>query len=62
MSRTMTDKSDAKHVEILNPRYAGATPEMLGYALLRPAGKDRKSEAETEPRPINGQERFQSSI
>ena len=58
----MTEKTATPQVEVLNPRYAGATPEMVGQALLRPAGKDGKSEAETEPHPINGQERFQSSI
>lgn len=30
----MTKKPKPKPVKVLNPRYAGATPEMVGKALL----------------------------
>ena len=44
----MTEKRD-NPVEVRNPRYAGATPEMVGRALLRrnPEGDD----GETEDKP-----------
>ena len=47
---------------ILNPRYAGATPEMLAGALLRPKDRDEtppKSEPEIE---ADNSDQFQSSI
>ena len=31
----MTNKPKPSNVPILNPRYAGATPEMVGKALLK---------------------------
>lgn len=47
---------------ILNPRYAGATPEMVARALLRhePAADDGEEEA--EPSSIMNQSRVRSSI
>lgn len=46
----MKQKRTPKAVEVLNPRYAGATPEMVGKALLkhRPkAATGRKSADKT---------------
>ena len=34
---------DQKDVEVLNPRYGGATPEMVGRALLQRPPKDEKT-------------------
>ena len=47
----MTAKPKIKHPPITNPHYEGATPEMVGRALLRnpePAPKPKdKDQAET---------------
>ena len=51
-----------QEVEILNPRYRGATPEMVARALLRPVEQSEKSETEQEPCTIKGKSGFQSSI
>lgn len=46
--------------KIVNPRYEGATPEMVGRALLRRVIDDRR-EDDGQPEPAaNG--KFQSSI
>ena len=49
-----TAKDDPKpEVEVRNPRYAGATPEMVARALMRPSNRSVNSPAEsvevTEP-------------
>ena len=49
----MTDKPEPP--PILNPRYGGATPEMVARALLKNAPEDEK---QAEP----GDSDFQSSI
>ena len=36
--------------EILNPRYAGATPEMVARALLRHGVEKPSGDADSEPR------------
>ena len=43
----MTTKPKRKAVKVLNPRYAGATPEMVGKALLKhpPTGRKRQPKA-----------------
>ena len=46
----MATKPKQKPVKVLNPRYAGATPEMVGRALMKHkpkdgAGKDKPSPA-----------------
>ena len=55
----MADKPKPKpeEPEVLNPRYAGATPEMVARALLRPR---RKAEGE-EASPVIADPSVQSS-
>lgn len=48
-------------VPILNPRYAGATPEMVGLALLRHKPKAEDGEVE-EASPVIDDPAHQSSI
>ena len=43
----MTD--DKPSLEIANPRYKGATLEMVALALLRSPKKDEEPEPESEP-------------
>ena len=43
---TDTRKQPRPKVEVRNPRYKGATPEMVGRALLR--FRNREAEAEDE--------------
>ncbi len=57
----MTERDSKQEPEILNPRYAGATPEMVGRALLQPREPEEKSEPDGESRS-DGDGRFQSSI
>ena len=54
----MTDKPTPK-VEVLNPRYAGATPEMVALALLRHKPDEDGGE---EASPIIDDPDFQPSI
>ena len=49
-----------KEPEILNPRYAGATPEMVGIALLR--HRPDEPQEEDEPSPIIDDPPVRSSI
>ncbi len=45
------DKRDPEAVEVLNPRYAGATPGMVAKALMRPvreAGEDGDGDKQGE--------------
>ena len=51
-----------KDPEILNPRYAGATPEMVARALLRHEPEADDGESEAEPSGIMEQPAIQSSI
>ncbi len=44
-------KAKPESQPILNPRYAGATPEDVGRALLKHPPKDEKP-AEREPAPV----------
>lgn len=46
----MTEREAKREPEILNPRYAGATPEMVGRALLQPREPEEKSEPDGESR------------
>lgn len=39
------EKPKPKPVEVLNPRYAGATPEMVALAVLRHKPKDGDGKA-----------------
>ena len=40
----MTDKPKQKpEIEIRNPRYAGAKPEMVARALLRPVKNEKRN-------------------
>ena len=55
-------KKPTRKVEVLNPHYKGATPEMVGRALLRPVPpKDEKPEDE-EASGIIADPEFPSSI
>ncbi len=57
------EKQNPKYaIEALNPRYAGATPEMVGRALLRPVVTRDKPETEAGTCPSVRDEGFQSSI
>lgn len=66
----MTDKPDAATPArakvgvppILNPRYAGATPEMVARALLRHDPQADDEEDEAEPSGIIAEPRVRSSI
>lgn len=49
-------------LEILNPRYAGATPEMVGRALLRQAPKEAAEPKSDEASNIIADPEIQSSI
>ena len=55
----MTGKPKRKPVEVLNPRYAGATPEMVALALLRHKPDEPD---EGEPSPIIDDPPVRSSI
>ena len=49
--------------EILNPRYAGGTAEMVARALLRRDDDRESRDSETEPcAATGGKNEFQSSI
>ena len=39
----MTDKPKKPEINVENPMYAGATPDMVARALLRPSNKRRKN-------------------
>lgn len=41
----MTESKPKPNVEVINPRYAGVTPEMVARALLRPV-QERRQEPE----------------
>ncbi len=60
----MTEKAEKlKHeLETLNPRYEGATPEMVARALLRHEPQAEDGEAEAEPSGIMDQPVIQSDI
>ena len=56
--RTENGRGDTKYVmtkklepEVTNPRYQGATPEMVARALLRQREPDEKPESVREPGP-----------
>ena len=55
----MTDKPKRKPVKVLNPRYAGATPEMVGRALLK---HQPKAATGRNDKPKTGKTPVRSSI
>ena len=57
-AKTAKPRRKPKEAAILNPRYAGATPEMVARALIRPRTEDREDE---EPSPVIANPKFQSS-
>ena len=58
----MTEKPKPEGVPIENPRYAGATPEMVARALLRHNPEADDGEADTEPGAAAGEPEVRSSI
>ena len=58
----MTEKPKPDGVPILNPRYAGATPESVGRALLRHDPEADDGEAKDKPSDIIDQPAIQSRI
>ena len=56
----MPNKPKADTVEVLNPRYNGATPEMVALALLRHKPKDGDGKA--KPSRIIADRAVRSSI
>ena len=56
----MTEKT--KQPEVLNPRYARATPEMEGRALLLHDPKAGDGEADTEPPAATHEQDVRSTI
>ncbi|MCY4208032.1 MAG: hypothetical protein OXD29_08800 [Roseovarius sp.] len=52
----MTSRKPKLKVEVLNPRYKGATPEMVARALTRPMRKEGKV------KPVIGRGQPRSSI
>ena len=43
----MTEKPKPAKPQVQNPRYAGATPEMVGRALLRPVKSMKRKSQKT---------------
>ena len=50
-----------KAVKVLNPRYAGATPEIVARALMRPAQKGGEEAESGEPSPVIAESAVQSN-
>ena len=48
--------------EILNPRYAGATPELVARALLRHVPEAGDAEADSDPSAATDEPEVRSSI
>ena len=57
----MSDKKDTP-VEVRNPRYAGATPEMVGLALLKHKPKGNDDEVENKPSDLTEQSDVRQNI
>ena len=59
----MTETRKPKEPEVLNPRYAGATPEMVARALGRREVERQTGETDAEPTRESGADgEFQSGI
>ena len=59
----MTEKScKPQEPEVLNPHYAGATPELVGRALLRHDPEAGDGEADSDPVAATDEPEVRSSI
>ena len=59
---TAKPRRKPKEPEIFNPRYAGATPEMVGRALLRHAPESSDGETDSEAADTIDKPEVRSSI